>query len=188
MKKSLLMLTCCVALSGCAPAVFVAGAAAGGVVTGDNRTIGTKWNDQVLANNLREHLHSNEDIHYDANVSVATFNHSVLLTGTVPDQALHDKVLEITRGEPGVKRVHDQLRIARHITVSQATSDTWITTKIKTLMVAEKNLNSTHIKVVTDNGTVFLFGLVDRRQADLATNVTRHVPGVKKVVKLFEYM
>jgi len=187
MKKLLILTTCCIALTGCVPAVFVAGAA-GGVAANDNRTFSTKWEDQRTANDVRQQLHANPNIHYDASVSAAVFNHNVLLTGNVPDEELHQTALNITRAQNGVKRVHDHLKIAKPVSVSQAANDTWITTKIKTAMLAEKDLNSSQIKVVTDNGTIYLLGLVTRRQADLATNVTRHVPGVKKVVKLFEYL
>ena len=187
MKKLLILTTCCLGLTGCVPAVFVAGAA-GGVAVNDNRTLSTKWEDQRIANDVRQQLHANPNIYYDASVSVAVFNYNVLLTGNVPDEELHQTALEITKAQRGVKRVHDHLNIARPISVSQAANDTWITTKIKSLMLAEKDLNSSQIKVVTNKGHVYLLGLVTRRQADLATNVVRHVPGVRKVVKLFEYL
>ena len=68
------------------------------------------------------------------------------------------------------------------------TNDSWITTKVKTAMLREKGLKSSHIKVVTEGATVYLRGRVSRDQADLATSVARRVGGVRMVVKIFEYV
>jgi osmotically-inducible protein OsmY len=68
------------------------------------------------------------------------------------------------------------------------TSDTWITTKVKTLMFAEKNFNANNVKVVTENGTVYLMGLVRRAESDKAVAIARQVKGVQRVVKVFEYI
>lgn len=67
------------------------------------------------------------------------------------------------------------------------TSDAWITSKIKTKFIGAKGLSSSHFKVVTENGTVFLIAHVTRDQAAMAVNVARHVDGVQKVVKIFDY-
>ena len=45
-----------------------------------------------------------------------------------------------------------------------------------------------HVKVVTENGVVYLLGLVRRKEAESAVEIARSTSGVKKVVKVFEYM
>ena len=55
-------------------------------------------------------------------------------------------------------------------------------------MLNENKLDITRIKVVTENGEVFLLGLIDRAQADLATEIASNTAGVRKVVKVFEYV
>jgi osmotically-inducible protein OsmY len=70
---------------------------------------------------------------------------------------------------------------------AQMSKDTWITTKVKSSMIATKGLSSSQIKVVTENGTVFLMGIVTRAQGDAASDVARRVNGVQNVVTLFEY-
>jgi osmotically-inducible protein OsmY len=69
----------------------------------------------------------------------------------------------------------------------QRSKDTWITTKVKANMLAEKNLNSGQIKVVTEDGAVYLMGIVTKHQSRVASDVARRVTGVKRVVTLFEY-
>jgi hypothetical protein len=55
-------------------------------------------------------------------------------------------------------------------------------------MLTTKGIDSTHFKVVTENSEVFLMGLVTRDEAEKAVNLARHVSGVKKVIKVFEYI
>ena len=49
-------------------------------------------------------------------------------------------------------------------------------------------IDGIQIKVVTDNGTVYLMGLVTRKETDAVTGVPRQVGGVQRVVLLFEYI
>ena len=55
-------------------------------------------------------------------------------------------------------------------------------------MLTKKGLESGAIRIVTENGVVYLMGDVSHPQADLAVNVARQVPGVQKVVKVFQYI
>jgi osmotically-inducible protein OsmY len=187
MKKLLLVLVSCLSLSACIPAAFVAGAAATGTVVTDGRDLHTQVDDKTIAHHVRTALNLNRHIKNDTRISVSTFNRIVLLTGRARDEELRELATTITRSVPKVRRVHNEIIIGDKSTFKDAAADTWLTTKIKSSLLAERGLNSATIKVVTDNSTAYLLGLVSREQADLATNVTRHVPGVVKVVKLFEY-
>ena len=69
----------------------------------------------------------------------------------------------------------------------QRNNDAWLTTKTKTAMLAAKGLHSAQIKVVTENSVVYLMGLVNHQQANLATSVARRVSGVRKVIRVFQY-
>ena len=67
-----------------------------------------------------------------------------------------------------------------------AASDTWITTKVKAMMLKRKELQSADIKVITDNGVVYLMGNVSTEQGALAADTARRVQGVVKVVEAFQ--
>ena len=84
-------------------------------------------------------------------------------------------------------KIHNQIRVGNPTSFTTRSNDTWITTKVKGRMLNEKALDVTRIKVVTENGEVFLLGLVDRTQADLAVEIARNTAGVRKVIKMFEY-
>lgn len=187
MKKLFIIIACCLSLTACLPAAFVAGAAASGAVVTDGRDMKTQLDDKTMAHRVRTALHLNKRLDKHTIISVSTFNRVVLLTGTAPNEELRELASKIARSVKKVKRVHNEIVVGDNTSLKDAARDTWLTTKIKSSLLAERGLNSAQIKVVTDNSTAYLMGLVSRDQADLATNVTRHVPGVTKVVKLFEY-
>ena len=49
-----------------------------------------------------------------------------------------------------------------------------------------KDLQSNAVKVVTERGIVYLMGRVTPREAQRATEITRGIGGVAKVVRVFE--
>jgi osmotically-inducible protein OsmY len=67
-------------------------------------------------------------------------------------------------------------------------NDSWLTTKVKTRMLADAEVAARKIKVITENGTVYLMGLLPREEADQAVEVVRSVYGVQRIVKVFEYI
>jgi osmotically-inducible protein OsmY len=56
------------------------------------------------------------------------------------------------------------------------------------MLIAEKHFDSSHITVVTEDGQVFLMGLVTRDEGELAVEIARNVSGVEKVIRVFEYV
>lgn len=67
--------------------------------------------------------------------------------------------------------------------VLQYSSDAIITAKVRAALFAEKDLKSLDLRVMTDNGTVQLSGIViSDEQIDQAVDVTLHVKGVKDVI------
>ncbi|WP_223669446.1 BON domain-containing protein [Kangiella shandongensis] len=120
-------------------------------------------------------------------IGVESHNLYVLIYGQVPSQAVKNQVSNEIRGIPEIRKVFNELRVADPNKVSTM-SDTWITTKVKSSLAAEKGLDSKRIKVTTEAGEVFLMGLVTREEGDKAALVARNISGVKKVVKIFEYI
>jgi osmotically-inducible protein OsmY len=55
-------------------------------------------------------------------------------------------------------------------------------------MLTKKGLESGSIRVVTENSVVYLMGIVSNEQAATAVAVARQIEGVKKVVKVFQYI
>lgn len=188
MKKlqALLILVSFFSLQGC----FVAGAAAGAAaiaVVYDHRNISNILHDTDIANKIADRISKVPALRNNSHVEVTVFNRVVLLTGETPNQALKQQAEDIAKSVSEVTRVYNQLSIQGPTSSLIRTSDSWITTKIKTEMLATEDLKSGSIKVVTENGVVYLMGMVKHEQAEIAVDIARQVSGVQKVVKIFQY-
>lgn len=186
LKKALAILIICLMLQGCFGA-FVAGAAAGGVVVYEGRNYSQKSADHKLTVEIQKRIENNPDLKNKCRIVVEVYDGVVLITGQAPTQNMHDLAIKIAQATPGAKRVYDELAIGKPISITTQSSDAWITTKVKTDLVAAKGLNSSQIKVVTENSVVYLMGVTTPKQAKIASEVARRVSGVKKVVTLFEF-
>lgn len=176
-------------LQGCT-AVVVGGAATGANIAHDRRTMGSFIEDQNIelktASAIRDHQELNERSH----INVTSYNRIVLLTGEAPTHELRNQAQEIARGVAQVRRVHNEIIIAAPSAMSSRGSDTWITTKVKTSLFKIRGMegfDATRVKVVTENGVVYLMGILTQQEADAVVDTARKVTGVQRVVKVFEY-
>lgn len=187
MNKLISIIVIALSLQGC---IFVAGAAAGAAgvaVVYDHRKLEKILLDEKLAKNASAKLQQNSNIKENSHVEVTCFNQVVLLTGQANNADTRQEAEDIVRSVPEIKRIYNQIAIKRAASSLTRASDSWISTKIKTEMLATKGLKSGTIKVVTENGTVYLMGTVNRDQADIAVDIARQVQGVQRVMKIFQY-
>ena len=161
---------------------MVSGAAA----AHDRRTAGTLIDDQVIEFKVADLLRSDANIWERSHVNATCFNGVLLLTGEVPDEAMKVRIGNLTRGIPKVRQVHNELALAAPSTLLARSSDTWLTSKVKTTLITEMTLDANWIKVVSEKGVVYLMGLVTAAEADAATDIARRIGGVQRVVRLFE--
>lgn len=186
LKKALPIIVICLMLQGCFGA-FVAGAAAGGVVAYEGRNFNQKKADHQLTVEIQKRIENNPDLKNKCRIIVEAYDGVVLIAGQAPTQAMHDLAIKIAQATPGAKRVYDELVIGKPISAMTQSSDAWITTKVKTELLAAKGLDSSQIKVITENSVVYLMGITTPKQAKIASETTRKVSSVKKVVTLFEF-
>lgn len=188
LKKILLISLLACSLQGC---LFIAGAAVGagvfGAVVYDKRTAQETQQDKDITKQIEESLNKVPEIKENSHIVISSFNQYVLLAGQVPNQAMKDEAFSIAQTVPGIKKLFNEIKVQGNSSTMSNLSDALITSKVKTGLVAEKNLESSEIQVVTVNGDVYLMGVVTKEQADIAVDITQHVSGVHKVVKVFEY-
>jgi len=123
----------------------------------------------------------------EAHVNVISYNLNVLLTGEVPNAEAKAEAENITKSVKSVKNITNELTIGFKSAISDRAKDTYLTSKIKAKFIAEKNFSSNTVKIVTEAKVAYLLGIVNEREAALATEIARTTDGVEKVVKLFEY-
>lgn len=174
-----------VSLSGCAAAV-VGGAAVGGMMALDRRTVGTQVEDEGIELRAGNRIHG---IYGDkAHVNVTSYNRQVLLTGEVPSAEVRDAVEKTVAAEQNVRSVVNDLAVMPNSTIGQRSNDTFITGKVRASLVDAKDLSANSFKVVTERNVVYLMGRVSQREAGRATAIARGITGVSKVVRVFEYL
>jgi len=176
-------------LSGCA-GVVIGGAATGAAIVHDRRTTGTILDDQSIEFKAKHALHKDEGLRHQAHLNVTSFNKILLLSGEAPNSALKQQAGKIVSSLDQVRHLHNEVRIAAPSSLMSRTGDSITTGKVKTSLIGLKGLEDfdfTRVKVVTENGVVFLMGLVTRKEANAVTDAARRVSGVQKVIKLFEY-
>ena len=174
-----------VQLAGCA-AVAVGGIAATASVAHDRRTTGTFIEDQSIELKTTKALFSNKELKSQVHINATSYNNIVLVSGEAPTEQLRNEVINIVRNIEKVRHVFDEISIAAPSSFMSRSSDSLITAKVKTKLLSIKNFDGTRVKVVTENGVVYLMGLLTQEETDAITGVARKVGGVQKIVKLFE--
>lgn len=174
-------------LQGCAAAV-VAGTASAVSAANDRRTIGSQIDDNNIEIKATIALKKVPALSEKANISVVSVNGTLLLVGQVPSDSLMSQAEQAVRNAVTVKQIHNQLRIGTRIGITTQTYDTWLTSKVKTKLLTAETITGNNIKVVTENSEVFLMGLVSEAEADQAVEIARHINGVARVIKAFEYL
>jgi len=189
MKKILLLLLMICPIVGCVPAVIVAGAAAsasvGGAVIYDKRGVRTMNEDHMahsIATNALEH---DPLLVGHSHIDFAVFNHVGLLVGQAQAPEVRERAYQIVTHIENVQRVYNEITIGPATSTMQRANDNWIGTKVRTALLGKPGLHSTNLKVVVENGVVYLMGRVSAKQADLAVDTARRISGVVKVVKVF---
>ncbi len=188
MKKKLQLIalfTSSIVLTGCFGALF-AGAATSGAVINDSRSITEMERDTKVSHDVSMVLTRDPKLK-KTHIVVSSFYQMVFLGGEVPTQNLVTYAEQKALKVPGVRRVYNQIKVAPNNSIKGQAEDAWITTKVKTSMLAKSGLKSGGFKVITERRVVYLIGAVSHDQANLAVDVARRIDGVERVVKLFKY-
>lgn len=154
-----------------------------------NRSVGNKIDDQFIAPEVSSRVAS---AHIDltsptSHIVVTSYNGVVLLAGQTPRNDLKGLAEQAARKVNNVSKVHNELQVMQPTSLLARSNDSLLTSRIKTQMLADSNVPGSRIKVITENGVVFMLGLVSQAEATHAANLVQSVSGVQKVVKLFQY-
>ena len=189
MKKILnvlLILSFISLLSACSTAM-VATTAAGNTLNAQGRSFSTNTSDQMITYKIMSAIYKDPELYKSSRIVVVTFERNVLLVGQAPSEALKQKAEQIVHSIPKIRGTYNAISIGEPLNSYQQGNDGIITGNIKSRMFATTNLRGRNIKVITENGVVYLMGAVTKSEGRVAAEVARNSTGVKKVVKLFEY-
>lgn len=185
MRIVLLLLAVTSLLQGCFP-VVAAGAGAGVMMAQDRRTSGAYIEDEAIENKALDRI--GKQFGDKVHVNTTSYNRNVLLSGEVPDENTKAQVERIVANILNVRSIYNELTIGEPSSLSSRGNDTLITSNVKLRFVDDQRFSATHVKVVTEYGTVFLMGILNHAEANAAAEVASGSKGVARVVKLFEYV
>ena len=179
---NILILSTLLCLNGCIAPFIMGGAAAGAMVATREKGIGGTMSDSNLCTKVKMNLYNfNADLH--AKVSVSVQNQEVLLTGVVQDASWSQEAERLAKSVDGVKSVINNIETEGEEGLGSMSSDSWITTRVRSSLLFEKDLYSLNYTVETVNGTVYLTGVgQDETEINRVVEIARNVGGVKKVV------
>ncbi len=170
-------------LQGCLP-LLAAGASGSALAAFDRRSLGTQTDDETIE--WKASARVGEKSWDDVHANFTSFGRRVLVTGEVPTPAVKAEVERIVAGVPQVQAVYNELAVGPITSFSTRSNDSYITSRVKGRFVDSGKFNAIHVKVVTEDGVVYLLGLVTQSEAEAAIQVARTTSGVKKVVTLLE--
>ena len=170
-------------LNGCA--LLVGGAMVGGtMMLTDRRTSGAQVEDQGIE--LKAVSRAREVLGNAGHVNATSYNRQLLLTGEVPAESDKAAIEAAIARTENLRTVVNDLAVMSPSSLGGRSTDTLITSKVKASLVEAKDIISSAFKVVTERSVVYLMGRVTEREASRASDVARGVPGVEKVVRVFE--
>jgi len=176
-------------LQGCGP-VIVAGATYGAAVMYDRRDDRTVFDDEVIEFQARDAYLKNPDISKHSQLKVTSYNYTALITGQAETEQISGRFAHVVSQVPKVKQVYNEAEIGPMISLKQLTTDAYLTSRAKLAIqsIDLPGFDALRVKIVTENGVVYLMGLVSPEEADATAEKVRRIPGVTRVVKIFEYV
>lgn len=187
-RTALPLLLASLALGGCAAPVLMGAAAAGAVVVNqDERSTATIAADEALELRAAELARSEPQLTEAGHLNFTSVNGVVLITGEAPASEPLTRLQAAIGKVEKVREVRNEALVGPLSSMGSRSQDSWITTKVKSRMVAERNFRTNRIKVITERQTVYLMGMVTRNEGFVAGVIARDIEGVKRVVKMFEY-
>jgi len=173
------------ALNGCAVATVVA-ITAGAVIVSDRRSFNKQIDDQSIEFVAHNELNKQKALSKNTNLNLVSMNGTLLIVGQTPNSYLRDLAIKTIQDIPDIVTIHNQIRIGSNIGTTTKSNDIWLTSKVKSALLADETIDAADIKILTENSEVFLLGLVTKEEANIAVEITRNISGVNRVYKAFE--
>lgn len=173
----------CSLLLGCMSSVFT-----GATLFYQRKEVSHSLQNQYLGMQANNMLYRHQELFSGSHINVTSFNYDVLLVGQTPTAALKKQAETLIKNLAGIRRLFNLIEVKLSISQAQEIEDSWITTKIKSRIIANNDLNPSKFKVVTEDGVVYLLGDVEKDQAETVVDIARHTDGVIRVVRIFKYV
>lgn len=151
------------------------------------REQGVMLDDSVISSMVKRQIRNSDAGFSTAHLVAVSYNGVVLLLGQVSSEALKNAATTQAEKIGKVRKVHNELEIGGPISYLARSNDSVLTAKLKSKLLVNAETSARRVKVITENGIVYLMGILPRVEAERVVDVARSVYGVQKIVKVFEY-
>ncbi|MDB4363452.1 BON domain-containing protein [Pseudomonadales bacterium] len=152
------------------------------------RTPGALVDDSFIETKSSVNLKKLDTRFKQSQVNITSYNGVVLLSGNVPVGEMRESATATVQKIRKVRRVHNELNVSPPRSVGAKMNDSWLATKLRTRFLFDKNIESSRIKVVANDGVIYLLGLVNHQEADAIVDAAKNTYGLQKIVRVFEYI
>jgi osmotically-inducible protein OsmY len=156
------------------------------LVATDRRTVGQQVSDQEIE--LKVSSEMSTTFGNTARINVSSYERVVLLTGDAFSEKIRGEAATIAANTNQVRSVINRLHVGPLASFSQITSDTWLSSKVKTTLMTTENVPYGAIKITVERDNVYLQGLVTEAESTRIAEVVSGVGGVREVYTLFNIM
>lgn len=168
-------------LTGCAGMLVGAGATAG-VAAAQEGGVKRAWSDAQIQAQINK-LWFEYDVDTFAKLDLTVNQGRVLITGVVQNPEARVEAVRLAWQPKGVKQVINEIRVAKSGGVTGFARDTWITSRLRTAITFDRNIQSINYSIDTVQGTVYLMGSAQNQQElNRVIEAARTIPDVKQVV------
>lgn len=172
-------------LQACFP-VAVVGTGAAALMVADRRTSGIYLEDEGIELKVLNRI--SERFRSSVHINATSYNRNLLLTGEAPTAAIREEIGRMAAAVENVRSIANEIQLATNSTLASRSNDTYLTSKVKARIIDANQFPAHVVKVVTENSTVYLMGIVTQKEADKAAEVASTTGGVRRVVRVFEYI
>lgn len=179
----LVLISWAVGLSGCAVAGVAIGAGAGtAVAASEERGLGGAISDTAIQTKINYAL-LDKDLSLFRRVSTSVHEGRVLLMGIVPNKDAMTSAVKITWQVEGVREVINEIRIAPDAEIADDVRDSWITAKLRTRIMFDKEIEAINYSIETIDRVIYLLGIAqDAEELDRVIRTARDIEYVEKIV------
>lgn len=152
----------------------------------DRRTAGAIVDDQAIPIKANLALAKNKTVWKESHISTLSYNNSLLLVGQTKSLNNKQEIERILSPINEIGNIYNQISVSEPISLKTRANDTWITTQVKAKLIASRDVGINRVKVITEDGTVYLMGRLTAEEESNVTDIVRRVSGVNKVITVFE--
>lgn len=123
------------------------------------------------------------DVNMFAKLDLTVNNGRVLITGVVQNPEHRVEAVRLAWQPKGVKQVINEIQVAESEGITGYAKDTWISTRLRTAITLDRDVQSLNYNIDTVRGVIYLMGFA-QSQAELnrVIETARTISGVKQVV------